>query len=343
MSEKKFNVVLVGCGGMANGWMESAVKNPSLNIVGLVDIRREAAEKMAEKYHLDGSVVFGNVDEALEKTKADLVFDVTVPGVHHDVVISALKHGCHVLGEKPLSDNMASAREMVATAQKAGKVYAVMQNRRFDPNIRAVRQTLDSGALGNVAEVHADFFIGAHFGGFRDVMEDVLIVDMAIHTFDQARFISAGDPVSVYCHSSNPAHSWYKHHASAICIFEMSGGVTFTYRGSWCAEGLQTTWESNWRIVTSKGTLLWDGATGIKAQRVKEGGKHGFCSEMEDVPVSIAPLAFTGHDGLIRDYVECLQTGRTPMTIAADNIKSLAMVMAAVESRKTGQKIAISI
>lgn len=341
MSEQTFNVVLVGCGGMANGWMTGALKMPSLKIVGLVDIHRQAAEKMAEKYQLDPAVVFGSLDEALEKTKADLVFDVTIPGAHHDVVTTALRHGCNVLGEKPLSDSLASAKEMVAAAQKAGKVYAVMQNRRFDPNIRTVRKVIESGAIGSVEEVHADFFIGARFGGFRDAMEDVLIVDMAIHTFDQARFISAGDPLSVYCHSSSPAHSWYKGHASAICIFEMSSGITFSYRGSWCAEGCPTTWESDWRIITSKGSMLWDGATKIKAQRVKEGGAHGFTSEMEDVPVTIEPLPFSGHEGLIRDYVECLQTGRNPMTICSDNIKSLAMVMASVESRKTGKKTEI--
>lgn len=341
VAEKQYKIVVVGCGGMSNAWISNALKIPGCSIVGLVDVRREAAAAQAQKYNLGDGVVFDTLQQALETTKADLVFDVTVPGAHHEVTLTALKNNCHILGEKPLSDNLPHAQEMVSAAKKVGKLYAVMQNRRFDPNIRAVRKAVQSGAIGEVEEVHADFFIGAHFGGFRDVMEDVLIVDMAIHTFDQGRFICGCDPVSVYCHSSNPKHSWYKGHASATCIFEMSNGVVFTYRGSWCAEGLQTSWESNWRVVLSKGTLLWDGAKGIKAAAVKPDGKHGFHSEMIDVPVEIDPLPYGGHDGLIRDFIECLQTGRTPMTICDDNIKSLAMVMAAVESRKTGKKVAI--
>ena len=67
---------------------------------------------------------------------------------------------------------------------------------------------------------------------------------MAIHTFDMARFISGADPVAVYCKEWNPSGSWYDHDASAIAIFEMTGGIVYTYRGSWCAEGLNTTWES---------------------------------------------------------------------------------------------------
>ena len=80
---------------------------------------------------------------------------------------------------------------------------------------------MQSGAVGPLTTVNCDFYIGAHFGGFRDRMEHVLLLDMAIHTFDQARFIMGADPVSVYCNEWNPAGSWYDHDASAIAIFEM--------------------------------------------------------------------------------------------------------------------------
>lgn len=49
----------------------------------------------------------------------------------------------------------------------------------------------------------------------------------------------------------------------------MAGGVIFNYRGSWCAEGLRTSWESAWRITGSLGTLLWDGADDIRAEVVR--------------------------------------------------------------------------
>src|SRR5690606_19566584 len=124
--------------------------------------------------------------------------------------------------------------------------------------------------------LHADFFLGPHFGGFRDAMDSPLIVDMAIHTFDQARFISGADPVSVYCHEYNPPGSWYAGNASAVCIFEMSDGSLFTYRGSWCAEGFPTSWESDWRATGSRGTARWDGRSMPAAEIVDESGEQGF-------------------------------------------------------------------
>src|SRR5699024_12107270 len=90
---------------------------------------------------------------------------------------------------------------------------------------------------------------------FREAMAHSLIVDIAIHTFNQARYMIASDPVSVYCHAYNPPWSWYDGQASAICIFEMQNGVTFTYNGSWCAKGLNTSWESEWRVTGSKGSV----------------------------------------------------------------------------------------
>jgi predicted dehydrogenase len=270
-----------------------------------------------------------------------MVFDLTVPEAHLGVTLTALRHGCHVLGEKPIADTLEHARQMVAAAQASGRLYAVIQNRRYDPNIRAVRRCLESGAFGPITTVNSDFYIGAHFGGFRDRMEHVLLLDMAIHTFDAARLISGTDPVSVYCQEWNPAGSWYNHDASAVAFFEMTGGVVYTYRGSWCAEGLNTTWESEWRIVGQAGSVKWDGAAGIQAQVVAE--RSGFISKWRDVTVSPYQDAdkVGGHAGLIREFVRCVKSGAIPETICTDNIKSLAMVFAAIEGAQTGRVVRI--
>jgi predicted dehydrogenase len=173
-------------------------------------------------------------------------------------------------------------------------------------------------------------------------MAHVLLLDMAIHTFDAARLIAGADPLAVYCHEWNPAGSWYDHDASAVAVFEMTDGTVCTYRGSWCAEGLRTTWESEWRIIGTEGSVKWDGAGGFQAQAVAERG--GFFSIVRDleVPPPDPVDSAGGHAGLIRDFVHCLQTGAMPETICTDNIKSLAMVFGAIESAETGRRITIS-
>ena len=72
---------------------------------------------------------------------------------------------------------------------------------------------------------------------------------------------------------------------------------------------------------------------------------EGFRSELATaaVPEADAQAKQGGHGGLIRDFINCLQTGKTPETIAADNIKSLAMVFAAIESAETHQRVLVNL
>jgi predicted dehydrogenase len=340
--QRELGVVIVGCGSMANRWVKVTKDVPGTRIVGLVDVRREAAEAMAARHELPSDLVFDTLKQAIAATRPDAVFDVTIPAAHHKVTIEALRSGCHVLGEKPMSDSLPTARRMVAEAKKARRLYAVTQTRRPTPQMMTIRQFLAGGAIGRVEEAHCDFYLGPHFGGFRDEMDDVLLLDMAIHTFDQARMLTGADPVSVYCHSFNPKRSWYKGDACAVAIFEMRtprGDVVFTYRGSWCAQGLPTSWESQWRIVADKGTLLWDGHRDIRAQSVKKNAKPGFQYDVEDLPIEPVTLERSSHEYLIHDFIDCVRRGgkRKPMCPCEDNIKSLAMVLAAVKSAHTGK------
>ncbi|MDX1994880.1 MAG: Gfo/Idh/MocA family oxidoreductase [bacterium] len=329
-------VVLAGCGSISEAWLKPAQIMPEIEMVGFVDLRPEAAERRAREYGTADAITGTDLDGVLAQTRPDVVFDCTNPDAHYGVVLTALQHGCHVLGEKPLATSMQQAREMIAAAQQAGKVYAIVQNRRYDSNIRRLKALLDSGALGSVTTINSDFYVGAHFRDFRDYMPHILLLDMAIHTFDAARYLAGADPVSVFCKEWNPPGSWYDRDASAVAIFDFSNGVVYTYRGSWTSEGLRTTWESDWRVIGQQGSIVWDGAEGFRGEIATDEG--GFFSSMREVlpPQVAAGARVGGHAGVIADFIDCLRTGRTPETIASDNIKSLAMVFAAIQSAETG-------
>lgn len=338
----KHRVVVAGCGGMANTWVEYAKQRTDTEIVGLVDIKMEFAQAMADRQQL-ACPVFTDINQAIAETGATLVFDVTIPASHYTISKAALESGCHLFGEKPLAETMNDCNEIVKLSNGLGKTHAVMQNRRFDPRIRAFRQLLSEGVIGKPGFIGADFFLGAHFGGFRDAMDSPLLLDMSIHTFDQARYIMGANPVSVYCHEFNPPGSWYAGNAMAICIFEMSDGSVFNYRGSWCAEGVLTSWEASWRVTGEHGTAIWDGHGNPYAEIVAAGDQTGkFIREYERVETRLPDMVNTGHKGCLDDMFASLEEGRKPETDCSDNIFSMAMVLASVESANTGRKVQIS-
>ncbi|MDX8532122.1 Gfo/Idh/MocA family oxidoreductase [Mesorhizobium sp. VK25A] len=337
------NVVLVGCGAMSKHWLDAARRIDGLAIAGLVDLDADRAQARAREYELSGVVIGTSLDAVLDQTKPDAVFDVVVPAARREVALSTFAHHCHLLTEKPLADTPENAHAIIEAARRADRVHAVVQNRRYVANVRRIRRFLDSGAIGAPTSIHADFFVAPHFGGFREEMRHVLLLDMAIHTFDAARYMVAGEPVSVYCQEWEPASSWYRQGSSASAVFDLGGSKVFTYAGSWCADGFRTSWEGSWRIVAERGSVMWDGHDGLKAEVVAP-GREGLFDKT--TPIEVPPLDPTdrvdGHLGIIQDFMHAIETGAEPETRGADNIKSLAMVFAAIESAESGRRVAIA-
>ena len=337
----KFKVILAGCGGMANTWMNYITKRADVEIIGLCDIIIERADGFVTKYNLpECTKTFDNIHKALAACpEVNLVVDCTTPDAHELIVTSAMNAGANVIGEKPMAETREQALNEIAVSDKTGRTYAVMQNRIYLSGMRTIRKALNANLIGRVGTVSSDFFIGAHFGGFRDLMDNVLILDMAVHTFYQARFLIGANPTSVYCHEFNPAGSWYKGNASAIAIFEFENGVVYDYRGSWCAEGFNTSWECDWRIIGEKGTIKWDGGGNLAAQ-IKKEGAAGFIVPNDQVGIDFVDIGdHTGHEGCFDEMFAALTEKRRAETDCHDNYFAMNMVYGAIESAKSGKKV----
>ena len=337
----KFKAVVVGAGGISGAWFPTLAKE-NVDVVGVVDLNIEAARACVAKHELQAEAS-DDLKATLKRVDPDFVVDLTIPEAHCNVTCTALRAGYHVIGEKPMAASMAEARRMVKAAENSGKLYMVGQSRRWDQKHEQLRRTIAKGRLGTLTTANCDFYLGIHFGGFRDAMESPLILDMAIHHFDMARMITGEDPVAVYAHESNPSGSWYAGDVAATCIFEMTNGVIFNYRGSWCAEGCVTSWSGDWRMIGEKGTVLYDHDQAPHGQVVATKKTSGWCRPLKELTLPACTVKYTGQRGALREMLSFLRTGKTPQTECHDNIKSLAMVFAAMQSSRTGRRVKISI
>lgn len=339
--EKRFRIALAGCGGMSNAWIDILRRQPDVEIVALCDIIIERAHGHKQKYALDCGA-YERIADAIRESGANTVVDTTTPDAHELIASTALTMGLDVMSEKPMAENLPALLRLNKLAQTAGRSYAIMQNRRYNPVQRRFQRMVRDGALGRPAFLTAEFFIGAHFGGFRDLMDDVLLLDMAIHSFDQARAISGKDCVAVYCHAFNPAGSWYKGCANASAVFEMEDGVVFTYNGSWCAEGVNTSWECAWRMQMENGTIYWDGNQTLYADTPDPAQPPAFIRPQLRVTPDIPDCGPTGHEGCITAMLEAMRTGGEAETCYRNNLNSMAMVFGAIESAKQRRRVEIS-
>lgn len=341
MTESPLRALVVGAGGLGRVWIKTIQAYVQTEVAGIVDVRPEAAESAALDAGLEGTYVGTSLDEALEAVQPDFVVDVTIPSVHHEIVIRALEWGVPVLGEKPMTDTLERARAMVAASERSGKLYMVSQSRRFDPNLFGFRELIRQEAGMPLGILNADFYIGHHMENFRHGLEHVLLLDMGVHIFDKSRFISGEEPLAVYCEDYNPSWSWLQGMSSASAIFEMTNGLRFTFRGSWVSEGRHTSWQSEWRAVGPHGTVTWDGLREPVAEIAV--GTGGRASELEQRSLAVMPEVEREFAGSLREFVRALQTGDIPMGECHDNIKTLAMALGAIQSAETRQRVSIDL
>lgn len=322
--------LVVGAGGMGRGWINAITAHPGAVLVGVVDIDTARAAEAAASAG-GGIPVFAGLDAALDAGLAiELLVDVTVPEAHHPVTLAALRAGIPVLGEKPAAATLAEAIQLAAASELADVPFVVSQNRRYEPNAQSARAAIR--LVGAPGLVDISFAKAPHFGGFREEMEHVLLLDMSIHHFDYLRHALGDDPVvEVYCDEFNPAWSWFAHGAATTLMLRFASGARATYTASWCSPGAETSWNAHWRFSGPAGTVVWDGDN----------------APVVDIPNDASVLApvVDGPTGLTASLtlmVEHLRGGPEPTTMVRDNVSSLALVFAAIESARLRQPVRVA-
>ncbi|CAN5232844.1 Gfo/Idh/MocA family oxidoreductase [soil metagenome] len=197
-SEKKLNVLVVGCGNMGTSHAKAFHRLNDFNIVGLVSRGPESRERLSKE--LGGLKTYGNYEEALSKTQPDAVCISTYPGTHAVYTIQALEAGAHVFVEKPIAETVEDAEAVVKTSQKTGKKVVVGYILRHHPGWKAfikhaqnlgkplvMRMNLNQQSTGSEWEVHKSIM---------DAMSP--IVDCGVHYVDVMCQMTNAKPVSVH-------------------------------------------------------------------------------------------------------------------------------------------------
>jgi predicted dehydrogenase len=155
------HVAIVGMGNIGNIHAGVYQKHSECEIVAVCDIVEERANRAAERY---GCPAFYSVREMLARGPAIDAASVCTAGVenggdHYAPTMELLGAGIAVLGEKPISNEIAKAREMVALAREKNLRYGINLNHRFTPAAKRARAWVDQGRLGELNIVNMTMWI----------------------------------------------------------------------------------------------------------------------------------------------------------------------------------------
>ncbi|GLV55280.1 oxidoreductase [Dictyobacter sp. S3.2.2.5] len=156
----KLKVAVIGLGNIGKNHANWYSKNPDAEIVAFCDLLADRVDPVAQQY---GVKAYHSIDEMLSSEEIDAVSVATAGtenGSHHyEPTMQCLRAGKHVLVEKPISNNIEQAREMVSFAKERGVLLGVDLNHRFTPAADRVKQLLNDGELGEVLFINMALWI----------------------------------------------------------------------------------------------------------------------------------------------------------------------------------------
>lgn len=331
-------VIQVGVGKMGRNWLQVLRDHDDVELVGVVEPVEFLRTDALAVAGLETDQGCASLEEALA-VEFDAAVVVTPPATHRPISEQLLRAGKHVLQEKPLATSIEDAEALVEIAASSGRTLMVAQNYRHFEGYLTVKQVLDSGRLGEIAAVHIRFDKNTRTmfgeGDFRYSMEQPLLVDMSIHHFDMLRGLLGRDAINVFAQTWHVPDGNYSGHAAATVLFAFAGGIPVAYDGNWASYRPETSWNGAWEIVGEHGRLIWAGGdwAEVEVTFTAHGG--------EEEQVALVGPAVSGQVSLLTEFVSAIADGRVPVSAAADNIHSLEMVFAAVESASTGQVVTL--
>ena len=309
---------------------------PGVELAAVVDPdpgARQAAE---------GAPSYESLEEAIESVGCDAVLVASPPGTHNAVAKAALEAGKHVLCEKPLATSLEDAFDLVDAAERAQRVLMVSQNYRYNAPFRAVQRIVMAGELGELTSIRIscrrDLRTLFPPDDFRYAMRHPYVLDMSIHHFDLIRAATGNDVRRVHARSWRVPDSPFVHHPAVAALLDVEGGVPVVYEGDWATRKPETSWNGDWEVAGEAGRLLWSGGTGDRGTGTVWLERLGEKPRLVEQP----DLEFVEREATLQTLREAIESGKPPETAAADNVKSLAVMLGCVRSIESGEPVDVA-
>jgi predicted dehydrogenase len=262
------------------------------------------------------------------------VVDITPhPADRLPIIEAALNAGKHVLSQKPFVLDLAEGRRLVDLAKARGLKLAVNQNGRWAPHLAYMREAIRAGLIGDVISAHVSihwnhgWIVGTPF----ERIEDLILYDFGIHWFDFLQSIVGGRAQNVIATASHATGQTAKAPLLAQVLVRLDQGqASLVFDGATPFGPRDTTF-----IAGTKGSLQSDGPD-LGRQTVMLTTAQGIAR-----PQLSGTWFNDGFRGAMGALLVAIEDNTEPANGAAENLESLALAFAAIQSRGIGQEVAV--
>ena len=364
---KKFNVAIIGCGGIANNKHMPALKaNADLcQMTAFCDIVRERAEKAAAEYGTEDAKVYTDYNELLKDETIDIVHVCTPNVVHCPVTVAAFAAGKHVLCEKPMAHSTEDAKKMIDAWKASGKKFTIGYQNRFRHEVQMLKKCCENGELGEIyyGKAHAVRRRAVPTWGVfpnKALQGGGPLIDIGTHALDITLWCMDNyKPVSVTgqvfyklghlqeATEGNAFGPWdpetYEVEDSAMGFIKMEDGSVINLEASWALNVRESKEASTTLCGTKAGAEILSGMSYQEDQLIIN---RGHCGELTEETISAAGnVAYfegtNGEPGTLeaRQWLEAIRDDTEPLVKPEQAFVVTQILEAIYKSADTGKEV----
>lgn len=339
MPKLRVGIVGLGHNGLAHAHVWRHHERASL--VGLCDLNPARTKQAHQALGVtDTCVQYTSLDEMLKHAQLDVLSVNTSDHLHAEPFIKGLQANCHVLVEKPMGNTLDDLHAMTAAARLSDRKTMVGQILRFNPYNREVHRLCDSGELGDIFYLEADYLHGLkvqadpsrlnpYIGNLNWYLEhEKVLVGGCSHQFDLLRWYAGSYAAEVMGYGNSVAFPAMKHPDCMCAVVKLANGAVCKLTGAYGIVGPRPDF-SNLEVYGTTGT--------VRGGKVWRG--EGEEAQVED----ISATQITGHpyEPEIDHFVDCILNDKPPIVDAFEGANSAAAMIVATEAVETGRALPV--
>jgi len=336
MKMEGLTVGLIGVGRIGRLHAEHlAYRIPAVNLVAIADVSEEAANSCAARLGVPSAVA--DYHEILARSDIQAVVICSPTDTHAGIIEEAAVAGKHIFCEKPIDLNIERVDRALAGVEKAGVKLQIGFNRRFDANFSRVRQAIRNGEIGTLQLLHIISRDPAPPPIAYVKVSGGMFMDMTIHDFDMARFLTGSEVVEIYAAAGvtvDLAIGEAGDIDTAVITLKFENGVIGTIDN--CRRAVYG-YDQRVEVLGSAGAVRSD--NNYPNSVVVNGAKN----VARDLPLNFFMERYTeSFLTEMRDFVDCVLNDKPTPVTGQDARVPILMATAALESYKTNRPIRLS-
>ncbi|MCL7749930.1 Gfo/Idh/MocA family protein [Halalkalibacter alkaliphilus] len=253
---KRYSVGFIGAGHVTKMHLDGLMKNKDrVDVTAICDMNPEVLNERADTYDIKQR--FTELNKFIDESNVDIAIVCTPSVIRKDVIFPLIEAGIPIFCEKPFSETLEEAKEIVEKAKKHGVPISVNQNFRTHYPFDFVKNLIQKNEIGSVSSVKFQDFYFRQDKGWRTQCERNSLSVMGVHWLDGFRWILDSEAKSLSCQTySSPAIDCVGDTDSSVQIL-FQNGVTVSY-----SQSLSSTFNRTELIVVGEtGTVVADYTT----------------------------------------------------------------------------------